>query len=413
MHAHPQTILPRSPSPRAVLDTPVARTTATPAVAAHALAWATPPQLSQQCHDEMRERLHEQAATFNADARRGIALWLRHMMALGICSSADVAAAMSHCHPCSALNRLYTSTCTILAAHLNRIVEQHSRGFGDSYRSAIEIALGLSADDVEPVILLGMSGYIEITVDSLHQVQAPLAAMVYESLELVSRCFVAFLSPSDTWDGQALGWNDMFAEEYERLRDMRDQRGIDEVVAHVQFSDYSHFYGNKTEICEQLEHGRQMFEAKPTWLTVAATKTPVSQARSLHQRIAQFRLVHGGHPWCEFVEHVCATIATRFRDDRAWRVSAREDRDALLERHETDVPMFFGLWVTSGSECERSNAEELHENMGQAGEEAVDCYSLVQLASTQLRRKLHDTAIGIGLLLRAGAVNLQTRESTA
>lgn len=74
--------------------------------------------------------------------------------------------------------------------------------------------------------------------------------------------------------------------------------------------------------------------------------------------------------------------------------------------------MLFGLWITSGSACERENVAQLYDNMGQAGEEPSNRYSLVQLASAQLRRTLHDTAIGVGLLLRADAVNQETRKTT-
>lgn len=357
----------------------------------------------------MRARVAEHLSLFDPQSRRRMALWLQHMMSLDRVRDIEVAEALSHPQPYVALNGLYRTSLGRLAAHLSRVTASHARQCDQPFDDAVTVSLTTEADSGDPAISLRMNGYLEASVASLHALPAPLAMMTYQSLCLVSCCFVPLLLPHDLWSGEGLGWHEEYREEYTQLRAVGGLNQLDAVGALLDQKEFFYFSKDRHELIRSLEYAREMFDEQPVWMKPLDSITPVREARRLERQLSDYTRTHGPHPWGEYVEYVCATVRSAFIDDRDFERYRERSDAARLEYGDEDVPIFQGLWANSGAHCECNNAEDLFTTMGQTGEEPVERLSLARVARSQLRRILDYMAVGIGLLLRAGAVNTQVQ----
>lgn len=412
MHAHALATRPDPHRAERTADRRHARPAASAAVAVPALAWSTPPRLVPAAWTRTQAQLAEQRACYSAPARRAMACWLQHMIALGVVKASHAARALSHREPFGALNRLYTASCTRLAERLNRLVTRHADGYGDDFRPALQIALS-PGEDEEPSALLALDGYYEFPVDTLHRVPAPLATMVYEALSLAGQCFCECLMPGELWDGSFSGANEDYHDEYRALCQLGGADNLAAVNQALKENDFYHFTLDDGSIAEQLDYARTMFEGRPVWMSPVERATPLARARALRRRARRYAHTQGAHPWAHYVEYVCRQIHAHCGEDRTATRIRRCLRAALLEPQDNDVPLCFGLWVNSGSTCEHRNAESFFENMSQAGETPTERYALTRLASQRLGVMLDHLAVGIGLLMRAAAINTRLQDTTA
>lgn len=357
----------------------------------------------------MRAQVAQHLSLFDLQSRRRMALWLQHMLALELVRDIEVAEALSHPQLSGGLNGLYCASLHRLVAHLGCVTASHACGCDQSFQNAVTVSLTTDIDSGDPAISLRMNGYLEASVASLHTLPTPLATMAYHSLCLVSSCFVPLLLPHDLWAGEGLGWHDEYREEYAQLSAVGGLDQLDAVTALLDQKEFFYFSKDRHELIRSLEYAQEMFDEQPAWMRSQSTATPVREAHRLQRQLSNYTRRHGQHAWGEYIKHVCSTVRSAFRDDRDFRRYRECSNTARLEYGEGCVPIFQGLWANSGAHSECNNAEDLFTTMGQAGEEPVERLSLARVAGSQLRRILDHMAIGIGLLLRAAAVNTQVQ----
>lgn len=411
MPTHPGTI--HEPLPSAQSGPLAPRSTATPAadVVTTALSWATPPRLDRAAYEHTYAQLVETRLSFDASTRQALGAWFLHMIEFGFTSLAKVAHAMDQAQPFYALHQLLRDTCHRLADHLNRLAQQHAHGYGDDFRSGLQVSMGMDADQREPCILLKLSGYYCFEVDTLHRLPPALAALAYESLELISRCLMTCLTPHDMWDGDFGGSNEDLREEYDALCAAGGTDDLPALAKIVQQRGLCYFSSDESALADEMEAAREMFEGRPEWMREATRRRPIARVRQLQAAMKAYVDSHGSHPWSTYAEEVCATLLSCFVSDRALTLHQRRVAATCLDQHDLEVPICVGLWINSGCACERRSTHGRYQIMAETGEEWVDRYALDAVASAHLRQILDHTAIGIGLLLRAEGVNTDVRRT--
>jgi hypothetical protein len=256
---------------------------------------------------------------------------------------------------------------------------------------------------------LHLDGYYTFEVSTLHQVPPTLAALAYESLELISAALVCCLTPADMWAGEFNGSSEDFRDEYQTLCAAGGAANLAALVDTVCDEEFHFFSSEPSELAEQLALAHEMFEARPPWLRPSRVDHPIAAAQRLEATVQQYVQTHDRHPWADYVKHVCSTLRACFANDRSFARSQERKRQTQRDRRETEVPLYQALWVDSGAACERHHANGLYQSMSEIGEVCVERYDLSALATTDLREILEHTAIGLGLLLRAEAVDADVR----
>lgn len=380
---------------------------ALPVVDRSPVSLSAPPRLTPKSTEHVRQELNEARAAFSPHTRRSIAWWFIHMVEFGLVNDAEIARAMSSRHPYSRLQKLYLKTCNRLAAHLNQVVEQHSAGYSKG-AAALEVSLAPANQYAPPSLVKFLGGYYQFDVSTLHRLPAPIAGLVYEALNLVSECFVHCLLPHEVWTSEYSGLVEDMRHEYEQLTTLANG-DLDACVKLAGEKDFYHFSADVNALREQLALAREMFDGRPEWMRLDHARTPLARARILRERA---QAVYAGNcaVWIAYVEHVASAVVARYRRDADLKRFRKRLAKSCIDHEELEVPLCYALWVDSGSAAERYNAECLYDGMSQGGEEAVDRIALDDVASRDLLRMLEDSAIGLGLLLRAEWANERFEE---
>ncbi len=377
--------------------------------AATALTWAALPVLGPRACTPIYDDLAESQRRYSGAVRQAMALWFKHALKLGLVSPEDLAAALSAAHPFTALDRLYVETRNALARHLNEVVARHAMGGEHHVEPSIDIGLVPGGDGAEPALTISLDTYYAFDIGSLHRLPRTLAALVHESLDIVSRCLVPCLLPREMWDGRFNWLLEDAGEEYLQLRHAGALHDIEAAAEYLKARGSGYYFStDPEELREQIARFRMMLEGRPAWMRLMPGTRPIARARRLNRAAEQYAIEHGGHPWATYVRDVCNTVCALDTDDGArTRRLRREDRYRHDDGTEGATALSAGLWVRSGTPTEQENAETLFQGMSEAGETPMECYALARLAPSRLLAILERIAIGVGLLLRADQVNAQ------
>jgi hypothetical protein len=237
------------------------------------------------------------------------------MIDLGFVSLAQVAHAMDQAHPFYALHQLLVGTCRRLSDHLNRLVHQHAHGYGDDFSAGFDVSMGMTNEERDPCISLRLTGYYSFNVSTLHHLAPGLAALAYQSLELISRCLVACLTPHDMWDGDLAGSNEDLREEYDALCALGGTADLPALIEVIQQGRFYHFSSDESALVDELEVAREMFEGRPKWMREAPRHRPIACVRQLQAATKAYVRSHGAHPWSIYAEEVCATVLACFASE--------------------------------------------------------------------------------------------------
>lgn len=333
------------------------------------------------------------------------------MIALGVISEAEVARAMGSARPFQQLNRLYITSRSRLAQSLNALVNRYAQGYDENFRPWLDVALGPIGEHDPPSITLEIQGCYRIEVPSLHKLPETIAAWACESFELINRCLVLCMLPGEMWRGEFGAGTDLFREEYELIKTEIGLENLEAIAERAKGEEFLFFSAAPVTLAEQLATARQSFDERPKWMELKRRTAPLKRAKQLRQQVAHYVRRHGRHPWCTYIQEVCAAIRNCYTNDSVFRRQQNAREQQLVKRQEMEVPMCLGLWINSGSACELYHAEGLFDSMNEGGEQAINRYALSELATPQLRRILDQTAIGIGLLLRAEGIDVQVQRA--
>lgn len=338
-----------------------------------------------------------------------MAWWFKHMLKLKLTSRARIARAMSDAHPFTALDRLYVETVNGLAARLERIVALHAP-VQAAHHPQINILVVPQED--EPLLSVSVDGFYRFDLPSLHAQPHRRASLVHEALDLVSRTLILCMVPRDTWDG-AYNWViEMAREEFEELRAAGLLHNIEAACAYLNRQGANYFSTDPDILCGQLAHCRALFDSMPPWLRQVRSTNLIARNRRLMRIARQYEIESGPHPWLTFVRYATQCIGERFRSDAALTAARR-----AFTRYEQDsgsdapYPLATGLWVTSQTDTELKNMEEVLDGMANACETAMVCFGLASIPSARLNTILETMATGLGLLLRAEATDIEVRRN--
>ncbi|MFL6600801.1 MAG: hypothetical protein ACJ8R9_05665 [Steroidobacteraceae bacterium] len=376
-------------------------------MAAARLSWLTPPTLACDLVG-LGVKLRESLLLSQGPMRQRIGVWFRHMLALGFVSEEELIATLGGVRPLTGLLSLSTTSCSRWIESLNALLREQACGQSEDYENCLEVTTNLwsAGDESEAVLTLGLSGYLGFSVDSLHREPPELAAAVYEGLELVSCCLLPCMMPAGMWDGSDIGWlGEELREEYTRLCMAGARENLQAGIKLIETGEFVHFSATPGALAAELESAHEQFDGRPAWMRPLEGTRRIEQVRGLQETVERLRARHGEHPWWRYVNDVCTVLLARFPRECTlsdYRVSLKR---AGLECDENEVPLYLGLWMDSGSEYERQNAQALFQGMGENSEFPTQHYALSTLAPTCLQQILDNTAIALGLMLRAHATN--------
>jgi hypothetical protein len=252
-----------------------------------------------------------------------------------------------------------------------------------------------------------LDGYLQFDVHTLHLLPVEIAEIAYETLEWIDCALVKALMPYGTWDGgETGGLGEDMREEYLALVAAGALTGDLAAAMNVAKRErFLHFEGDAEAFSEQIERAQKMYDMRPPWMRDRTLTDMPRRLALLQERAARAPNTPGCRAWADFVTYTCSVLAGRFKSPKKRRPYQTAQRALELILEEAEVPFYFGLWVNSGSEPESYNCEVLFDRMSETGERPTERYDLSTMSSTQLLRELDNTAIGIGLLIRASQTN--------
>ena len=372
------------------------------------LSWITPPRLGCDL-PTLCAGLQSMLDELSPESHRCLSAWYLAMLDLNFVKPCEVEPLLTTGVSALQWHTLYFTTLTRLVDALNATARRFA---ANAYDSDDSLRLTLEKES-DPALLLSLSGYYVFNVSSLHHLPAKLADWVNEGLTLIADCLVYCLLPAEMWDGSELGWTtEDYREEYVQLRNVGGLNNLTAALKLAQEEPFDYFSGSEPELRAQLEYAHEMFEGRPAWMTPNSGE-PIDRAQRLLANALGYRAREPAHPWVTFLIDACRVLRKRFPSPREFEAYSALYRQQIRHCEEGERPLFFGLWVDSGSDPEHHHAEVMFEDMGNAGEIAAIRLGLTDLAGADLWRILENTAIGLGLLLRANAVNLQLLKETA
>lgn len=378
-----------------------------------ALSWMTPPRLACDLVALGKQLRHD---GLEAAQRARLGVWFGHMLALGFVSETELSEALQPNQCLPRLIELYGKSCARWVHALNRLVCEHACGPADEYEKSLDVSLDLwyPHESRDLILTLTFTGYCLFSISSLHSEPPALAALVYEALELIAGCLVPCLMPAIMWDGSEIGWqSEEYEDEYRRLCKAGALEDLEAGLKLIRSEPFEHFTELPLELAPQLEAARLQFDGHPDWMRIPECMDMVRSARRLQTAAESYQSTHGHHRWAAYVKDVCTVFRARFPTDPALKRYQEVLKSAYLSCDDNEAPLAYGLWVSSGSDVEVDNAERLFQSMGESGEEPTRHFPLSALASERLGQILDNTAIGLGLLLRAHAINHQILERVA
>jgi hypothetical protein len=379
-------------------------------MAAARLSWLTPPTLACDLV-QLGVQLQGSLLSFQGPMRQRLGVWFRHMLALGFVTEDELIATLGGAQPLTGIAALSRTSCSRWIEALNALLREHACGQSEDYENCLDVTTNLwsAGDASEPILTLGLSGYLGFSVNSLHSEAPELAAAVYEGLELVSCCLLPCMMPAGMWDGSDIGWlGEELREEYTRLCMAGARENLQAGVELIETGEFVHFSATAAELAAQLESAHEQFDGRPAWMRPLTGARCIEQVRGLRETVERLRATHGEHPWWRYVNDVCTVLLARFPSECTLSEYRASLQRARLDCDENEVPLYLGLWVDSGSEYEQQNAQALFQGMGENSEFPTQHYALSALVPARLRQILDNTAIALGLMLRAHATNQHT-----
>lgn len=376
------------------------------------LSWTLPPRLPADACADVERNFAELEVRYDAGERRAHAVWLRHLLDFGCCSIESLCEAFASPRPYLALQTLEIEAGQRLCEHLERIVAQHSLGGGAQWYPNMTVDLMKVSDLPEPILLVELDEPYEFSIDSLHRVPVRLARLVYESLQLLSQTLLPCMLPHELWRDQARFHIEEAADQFEAIRRAGGRRDITRAakfVARKRYTDY--FSTEPEELRQQLEYFTNVLYMQPPWMRELRTKRPIQHARRLLQRLSQYEIEHGAHPWVEYARHISQTVLAHFKDEAAVCACHRRVFRHLDQDFEEGVPLFYSLVLSSQSPIEKEHLQSHVEGLMNHGEHAVERFHLAKMAKKQFREIVELRATALGLLARAQAVNDQVLQA--
>lgn len=353
---------------------------------------------------------------YDKDERLRVARWLLHACASGLTTSRALARAVESSAPFFALDTLFIRTLNQQARALERRVREFCP---DGYRNDF-VSLQVGSDVIGRVCLsLYFDGLNAVGVTSLRRAPEPLAALAYEALRLVSASLFHAVLPHDlpreSWHLEEL--HDEYrallaagvASNAEAAREFIETNGLEW---------FSYHAADLEEILEVMaDYHRTMQGDHPRWYRYRRIGHPAREARVLLAAVAALRPAFrrsAFRPWLDYARVCAQAVHELYAPRGAWARHKKAVSRLLTDgdTSENPVPAGYGLCVSTFSACERHVLQAIHENIMNGGETPMLSLDLGPVADPDIGGILDTTACGIGLLLRAGAVNDRIPETT-
>jgi hypothetical protein len=376
----------------------------------------TPPLLSCDLHP-LIEEIKATAFCTELAVRQRAGIWFTHMLSMGFVTERELVHAAARDETPESLGELYERSCFRWLKALNALVRKHARLSSPPYEKCLYLSTNLwwEEEGADLTLFLTLQGYCVFTIDSIYGIEAELAALVYEALDLISCCLAPCLMPAGMWDGSEFIWDtDEFREEYEELRAAGALENLETALRLVSDGRFQYFSNDASELAGELQIARERFEERPRWMRESNDQIPTARLATLRKAVTQCSAKWRTSPWVRYMEDVCSVLGKCFPTERDWRGYRKAVERIRQPCEDSEVPVYYGLWVTSGSGCEAEHAQRLYEGMSETGERPTGRYEVAAVVASELRRCLDHLAIGLGLLLRADAINghLKLRTST-
>lgn len=382
---------------------------ARPVRPATVLNWAQPPRLARNGCADVNATLTDTGLRYDEHERRAHAVWLRHLLSLGCISIESVCQALSSPHPYLALNALEIEGITTLCHQLEAVVAAHALGCGGNGHPSVLIDLLSVRESPEPILLFRIDEPYDFQVDSLHRVPARLARLVYESFHLISYTLLPCMLPHELRRDHARFQVEDNAAEFQLIRRAGGLRDIERAARFVarkkDWNRMSEFSSDPEELREQLQYFTDVLYLQPSWMFDLKVDFPIRHARRLLQRLAQYEIDMGPHPWIDYARHVCETILARFADEAALKACCKRVHRHMEHEFENGVSTYFSLILSSQGPIEIEHLKAVADGLMEGGECSIERYYLARMATKHLREILELRAVALGLLARARAVN--------
>lgn len=230
--------------------------------AATALSWTRLPALPSQAYDTLYDDLHEAESTYDADERKGMALWLRHCLRLGLVTEHAVRSALSASRPFTALDRLYAVSCNTLAERLNACVHAHLPP-ETSYGGGIQVRLAMPNDWAPTSVDISVELPRLICVGSLHALPKGMGRLVNRALSLLRAVYVQCHLPRDVLNSYHRWQTQTLLHEYKILREAVGVRHIKRAAAFIRKQGHFHFFSSDPDhLARQLATARRQWQQR-------------------------------------------------------------------------------------------------------------------------------------------------------
>ena len=377
-----------------------------PLSAATLVKWAHLPHLAPDACTEFQTRLTETELRYDSKERQANAAWLQKLVAMKCVTWKEIAAALSQEHPFLALERLKVQATAALTAHLEALTQTHALGIPKGWQANVSIDLAEIQSTEAPMLLILFEGYYAIEIDSLHKAPVRIARLVYRCLQLLSETVLPAMLPHDVWASE-FTWNrESYRDAYDCVIRAGGGADLARAVECVRDHNLEEWLSPEPETLKrQLEVRWCQFHGLPSWMKDHSCRSPLRGARQLVRLAGQYEIESGPHPWLDYVRYVSASILERFATDAACRRSLKRRHHHNDLNSEDLAPLHVALWVTSGTAVEEDTASRLYRDLPEAGEALAARHVLQSMSPVTFRDIVESLALGLGLLLRAGAVN--------
>lgn len=350
-----------------------------------------PAALFAECVNGVRDR----NAAFEVEHVEGVTAWLRHAVAESWIDAQEVIDAVAARYPNRAVWRVVNAAEINAAKMLNKIVAGIA-GDDDEVESDFLLFRFLPStsyhDAYCSVATTRVVGFCLHTVDRLPFV---LARLVNDTLEAMSMALLAFATPCELWGGRALGWYEEIIDEVRRALRAGALRDTEAAIAALNgMHGFCHLYGNPVDLVRELNRYLPLVAEPPRWIGKRARHVPTKRLRA---RAHACCVESTNHPWALFVLRACDVM-----DQYAPKTVLQSEVHQL---DEGEVPLSYGLAAFSGSKSEHYVLGDLHDQMMQTGDVAVENYPLRDIAVGELGKQLAPIAAALGLLMLANHTN--------